>query len=320
VSPEHVPEGQVDQRGHPVAPAKQVDQVQGEPGEPGQRAAHPQAAGQLDHGRPATDRGHDALVVVPERLGGLLALQPDDLRGGVPAHLQRGLGELRRRVVRVHRDVTRGEDPVLALHPQVRPDHDAAVLALRQPPAGHPGAGRHAGRPHRDVARQVLAVGEPDLVRSDLADAGVQPHVDAAVEQLGPGVFAQLLVERPEQGGRHLDQLDAHPSRVDVGEGRGEHGAAQLGQRAGQFHAGGPAADHGDVQVPAFHAEPLEACHHVVTEHEGVGPGIEAERVLSRALDAIERGRHAGGHDEIVVAEIQTVAELDPAGGRVDPR
>jgi len=185
--------------------------VQGEPGQPGERAAQPQAAGQLDHGRPAPDRGHDALVVVRERLGGLLALQPDDLGSGMPAHLDRGLGELRCRVLRVHRDVTGGEDPVLAPHPQVRPDHDAAVLALRQAPGGHPWAGRHAGRPHRDVARQVLAVGEPHLVRGDLADAGVQPHVDATVQQLGLGVFLQLGVERSEQRRRHLDQPDVHP-------------------------------------------------------------------------------------------------------------
>ena len=125
-------------------------------------------------------------------------------------------------------------------------------------------------------------------------------------------------VERSEQRRRHLDQPDAHPGRVDVGEGGGEHGAAQLGQRAGQLHAGGPAADHGDVQVALIHAEPLEAGHQVVTEHDGVGPGIEAERVLRRALDPVERGRHPGRQDEVVVAHVVAVAELDPARRRVD--
>ena len=190
--------------------------------------------------------------------------------------------------------------------------------ALGQAPAGHPRAGRHAGRPHGDVAGQVLAVDEPDLVRGDLADAGVQPHVDAAVQQLGLGVLLQLRVERAEQVRRHLDQPDAHPGRVDVGEGGAEHGAAQLGQRAGQLHAGGPAADHGDVQVAAVHAEPLEAGHQVVTEHDGVGPGIEAERVLRCALDPVERGCHPGRQDEVVVAHVVAAAELDPAGRRVD--
>jgi hypothetical protein len=35
---------------------------------------------------------------------------------------------------------------------------------------------------------------------------------------------------------------------------------------------------------PSCHAEPLEAGHQVVTEHDGVGPGIEAERVSAAPL------------------------------------
>ena len=292
--------------------------MQGEPREPGQRAAQAQPAGQLDHGGPPPDRGHGALVVVPERLGGRPLLQPDDLRGGVPPALDRGLGQLRGGIVRVHRDVPYREDPVLALHPQVGADHEAAALALRQAPGGHPRAGRHAGRPYGDVAGQVLAVDELDMVRGDLADASIQPHVDAAGQELGLGVLLQLGVERAEQVRRHLDQPDAHPCRVDVGEGGAEHGAAQLGQRAGQLHAGGPAADHGDVQVAVLDAEPLEAGHQVIPEHDGVGPGVQAERVFRRALDPVERGRHPGRQDEVVVAEVTAVAELDPAGHRVD--
>ena len=69
---------------------------------------------------------------------------------------------------------------------------------------------------------------------------------------------------------------------------------------------------------PLIHAEPLEARHQMVAEHDGVGPGVEAERVLRRALDAVERGRHAGGQDEVVVAQVVAVGELDPAGRRVD--
>src|SRR6516162_6407536 len=97
VTPGDVPEGQVDQRRHAVPPAEQVDQVQGEPGQPGERAAQPQPAqpaGQLDHGGPAPDRGQDALVVVGERLGRQLALEPDDLGGGMAPHLNGRLGQL----------------------------------------------------------------------------------------------------------------------------------------------------------------------------------------------------------------------------------
>src|SRR5271157_6427914 len=88
VAPENVTVRQVNQGRHAVAAAEQVDQMQGEPGEPGERAAQPQSSGQLDHGGPAPDRGHGALVVVLEGFGGgivfRLALQLDDLRGGMP--------------------------------------------------------------------------------------------------------------------------------------------------------------------------------------------------------------------------------------------
>src|SRR5579859_6222680 len=130
VAPGHVAVGQVDHGGDPVAPAQQVEQVQGQPGQPGERAAEPQAQDQLDHGRAAPDGGHLTLVVIGERLGGGLAVQPDDLRADVAAHLQRGLGQLRRGIAGIGRDVTRGEDPVLALDPQVGPDQDAAAPAL----------------------------------------------------------------------------------------------------------------------------------------------------------------------------------------------
>ena len=106
--------------------------------------------------------------------------------------------------------------------------------------------------------------------------------------------------------------------RVDVGEGGAEHGGAQLGGRAGQFHAGGPAADHGDGQVAAVHAQPLEGRHEVIAQHDRVGAGVQGEGVLGGTLDAVVRGRHAGGEDEVVVAELEAVAELDRAGRRVD--
>ena len=149
---------------------------------------------------------------------------------------------------------------------------------------------------------------------------GVQLDVDAALDQLDPGVLAQLLVEGTEQRGRHLDQADVHPGRVDVGEGGAEHGAAQLGQRACQLDAGGAAADHGDGQVAvrAFLAQPLEARHQVVAQHHRVGAGVQGEGVLGGALDAVVRGRHAGRDDQVVVAELAAVGERDPAGRRVD--
>src|SRR5580692_8151062 len=137
VAPGQVAVGQVDHGGHPVAPAEQVEQVQGQPGQPGERAAQLRSLGELDDRGPAPDGGHLALVVVGERLGDGVAAQPDDLRAGVAAHLQRGLGQLGGGIAGVFRDVTHGEDAVLSPDPQVGPDQDAAALTLGQAPARH---------------------------------------------------------------------------------------------------------------------------------------------------------------------------------------
>ena len=71
-------------------------------------------------------------------------------------------------------------------------------------------------------------------------------------------------------------------------------------------------------QVAAFHAQPLEGRHEVIAQHDRVGAGVQGEGVLGGPLDAVVRGRHAGGEDEVVVAELEAVAELDRAGRRVD--
>src|SRR5260370_10759924 len=156
VAPGQVAVGQVDHRGHAVAPAEQVEQVQGQPRQPGERAAQPWSPGELDYRRPASDGGHHALVVVGERLGGSLAVQPDDLRAGVAPHLQRGLGQLGSGIVGVLRDVARGEDPVLSLNPQAGPDQDAPAPALRQAPAPHGPGPPHPRRPPPPPPRQAL--------------------------------------------------------------------------------------------------------------------------------------------------------------------
>ena len=69
---------------------------------------------------------------------------------------------------------------------------------------------------------------------------------------------------------------------------------------------------------PSVHAQPLEGSHEVIAQNESVGAGVQGEGVLGRPLDAVVGGRHTGGDDEIVVAELQAVGELDPAGRRID--
>ena len=114
---------------------EQVEQVQAEPGEPGERPGDPQrrwASSTTADRRPIV-----AMVPLSWYWNGSVG-SPRSRRticaGDVPALLQRGLRELRRRVVLVERDVAGREDPVGALDPQVGPDEEAAVPC----PAGSP--------------------------------------------------------------------------------------------------------------------------------------------------------------------------------------
>jgi hypothetical protein len=256
--------------------------------------------------------------VVAERQRGLPGDQPGHgCRGELPL-LQRWLRQLRGRLVRVQRDVPDREDPLLPLDAQVLADQDPPALALRQPPL-RDGLGRgDPGGPHGQVALQLLPVGQDHAGRADLADRGAEPDVHAAGDELAPGVLAQPLVERHQQRGCHLDQPDVHPGWVDVREGAAQHHPAQFAEGPRQLDPGCAAADHGDrelaralvlagtvlagtvlagtvlagtvlagtVLADTAGAQPLEAGHDVVAQHDRVGPGVEAERVLRRALHA----------------------------------
>src|SRR6266699_1263322 len=74
LAPGQVAPGQVDQRGDPVPVAEQPDQVQYQPGEPGDGALDLYPARQLHDGGAAADRRHDPLVLVTEP-GGVFALR-----------------------------------------------------------------------------------------------------------------------------------------------------------------------------------------------------------------------------------------------------
>src|SRR5688572_9865879 len=74
----------VEEHRRAVARSDQGDEVQPEPGLPGESAAEPDPAGQLADGRSPTDGRHGPLVEVAERLGGSTFEQPADLAGDVP--------------------------------------------------------------------------------------------------------------------------------------------------------------------------------------------------------------------------------------------
>jgi hypothetical protein len=112
---------------------------------------------------------------IAERDGRLTGFQPADLAGGVLAHLQGRLGQLRQRLIPDERDITDREDPVLPRDTKIGADEDPAATPLRQAPPGDRVRRGHARRPYRDIAGPGAPVGEDDLVGGDLTDDGAEP-------------------------------------------------------------------------------------------------------------------------------------------------
>ena len=132
---------------------------------------------------------------------------------------------------------------------------------------------------------------------------------------------AQRPVERGDQRVGLLDQPDVQAGRVDVRVGRGQGDVAQLGQGAGQLHAGRAAAHDGDRQAgpgpaPDSRSRPLVQ---PVAQRDRVPPGVQAPAVLGRAGDAEERRGHADGQDQVVVVQRAAVGQHDPPGRGVEP-
>lgn len=91
----HEGDGPVQQRGHSLLEADQVEQVHEQPQQPAEEAGHPESA-DAGHRREAGDRGHVALVVVGEVAGlGTSAGPSRDHLGGVLARLHGDLGDPR---------------------------------------------------------------------------------------------------------------------------------------------------------------------------------------------------------------------------------
>jgi hypothetical protein len=280
----------------------------------------PHPAGQLDDRGAVSDGRHDALVAVAEGDGGLPVRQPADLAGRVLAHLQGRLGKLRQRLVVDERDVADREDVPVPGDPEVGAGADAAAGRLRQAPAADAGRGGHPRCPDRDVAGQGGAVGQQDLAGGDFGDGRAEPDVDATLDHLLAGVFAQRRVEGRQQFGCPLDQRNVHPGPVDLRVGAGERDVAQVGQAAGQFDAGRATADdgHRHIAVQAGQADPFQAGHDPVTQDDGVVPGVQAEAVLGRSRNAVIGGGYAGGQDEVVIAQPRPVGQHDLPGRGLD--
>ena len=257
--------------------------------------------------------------MILERLGRLACDEPLDLPGRVPSGLQRGLGQLRQRLILNRGDVTESEDALLADYPQVRSGEDAPARALRQLPSGHLGGRGHSGGPYGDVAGQVLSVGQDDPVAAHFPDGGVQPDLHAPLLQLTARVLAQRRVEGQQQGIRLLDQADVHRRQVHLGERGVQRGAAQFGQRTGELDPGRAAAHHCKVHALArtSDVQSLQPGHDVVAQLHRVAAGVQAQAVLGGPGHPVVGRGHPGREDQVVVVQRAAVGQGDPLAARI---
>jgi hypothetical protein len=111
--------------------------------------------------------------------------------------------------------------------------------------------------------------------------------------------------------------------RCDDGVILAKHAVVELGNRPCRLDAGGPTADHDDIQctvlrecrLPVDSLPPLED---VVLQADGVGQRVQRKRVLARSLHTEEVDLCAEREHQIVVGQRFQLAEADFPRGEVD--
>lgn len=138
------------------------------------------------------------------------------------------------------------------------------------------------------------------------------PHAQlhAAVLQLLGRVLPVLLAELLEQRGAALDQRDLQGARVHLRVEDVQLLLAEVGERAGDLHPGGAAADDGDVQLVArgVAGGALQLGEHPLADGQRLGAGVHRHRVLLGAGGAEEVGGRAVGQHQVVVGQVVRAA------------
>src|SRR5450755_696388 len=311
-------------RADPVAITGEEGDVDEQPGHPAGEAAEPKWPGRQD-GPPAGDVGGRADISVPERPGrgpaGDLALDPVTR---IPAGLHRHLGHARQ-LAQAHQ---------VADHGDLRMASDGQVVAdLDAPGAVAARAGRR--RDSRRHRRRLDARGPehyPGLVSRGAAILGahLQPvavdvghdrvHVqfDAQVPQRPGGLVRQLGPERGERRGAAVEQQHPRVLRLDVPELASQGPGGELANLTGQLHAGRAGADQRERQPALLLPRvggglgQLERAEDPAPDRERVRDRLHAGRQRRELLVPEVGLSDAGGHDEVVVAELDLFAERAP--------
>ena len=262
----------------------------------------------LGHRVEAVDDRHGALVEVVEGLlfvgGGLLVgLRGDELRG-VRATLHGHLGEARQLVQVDH--VTDDVDVVLVAHGEVLVDGHAATAVgldavhlvgdeLAQRGRGNAG-GPDLGKALDGGLVAVLGlVGHRVLV--DVGDHRVEADGHAGLLQGALGLAAEALAKRRQDLRRSVQQVDLGGLGAELGVLLGQRAVGQLGDLAGQLHAGRAGSDDDEGQKALALGRVIG---HLCLLEGGQDGGADLQGVIQRL--------HARGElGEVVVAEVGLV-------------
>ena len=330
----HEADQPVQHRGDPALEADDVEEVEGEPHQPGDEALELELArGRRPRGTGRSSPSSPCRGTSNGPLGCLAGEGALDLVGGVPGALDGHLGDAGQLVQRHHvaddvhlgvagqGEVGQHRDPAGAV------DLGAGLLA--EHPAER--AGLHAGGPDLggrvDPADLAVAVLDLDAVGVDVGHHRAELHLDAGLVQLPPGAAAEPLAE----GGQHVrggvEQDDAGGGGVDAAEVLAQGAVGELGDLAGHLHPGRAGADDDEGQQPVDlglvlgELGELEGAEDPAAQLEGVVDALHAGRELGEPVVAEVGLAGAGGDDQLVVGVHGGAAQHgrgDRAGGEVD--
>ena len=280
-----------------------------QPEPPGQQARQLQPA-VVHHRRHAADGGQVAVVAVAERLVRLAAQPRAQYLRHVHAHLLGCGGHARHGLaVLLHAgQVADHEHLGMPGQRQVGRHRHAARPIGRHAQLPPERRRRHARRPQHGAALDAHRA-HRDAVGIDGGHGAARVHLHAQRLELPARLLRQRLGHGRQQARAGLHQVHARAAHVGAAELARQGVAGDLGQRAGQLHAGRPAADHHELE-PApprigilLALGGLEGGQHAAADRQRVLERLQARRVFGPGVLAEVGVRGAGGHQQVVVVQ-----------------
>ena len=273
------------------------------------------------HGGIAADGGQLAVVAILEARRRLAGDPAPHVAAGVPSHLLRCRRDARHAL---HRgEIADDEDLRMPGHRQVGLDLHAARTVERRAELGAKRRAPHAGRPDHGLRGDAL-LAELYALGVDPGHHAPRPHGDAEMFERELRLRREIRRVGRQHAVRALDEHDARVVRVDAAELAAQRVAGDLGEGAGELHAGGAAADHHEREPgAALHRiglalGALECGEHAPADLERVFQGLQSRRVRRPLVVPEIAVGGAGGKDQVVVGELIAVFQAHHAPRDVD--